>query len=120
MTDGAAGSAKVIVLREARSVIGRIEKRTGRRCNASSLLFQTVELRSECALLRASSEGGEDLGAQLSDLIEDGLKEKVENREVGRRFTTVVLLQDADADAVTLRDSPPSPPAVLHTAQRRS
>lgn len=63
------------------SVIVRVQSCGRRECNASSRLFQTVELHSESPLLRASSEGRDDFGTQLSDLVEDRSEED-QKREV--------------------------------------
>lgn len=86
-------------------MIVRAQKCSRRECNASSLLFQTVELHSECPLLRASCES-RDFGTQLSYLRENRSKEE-EEREIALCFGTI-RLDDPDGQAVSSRGVPPA------------
>ena len=91
----------------------RVQKSGGRECNASSLLFQTVELHSERPPLHPSSERRDDFGTQLSDLSEDRSKEDEQKREIGLRLDTIGL-DDTAGEAVR---SHGVSAAVQHTQQ---
>ena len=98
------------------SVIVRVQKCSRRECDASSLLFETVELHSEYPPFHASSERRGDFGTQLSDLSEHRSKEDEQKREVGLRFDTVCL----DGTAGETVSSRGLPPAALRIQPPRS
>ena len=70
------------------SVIVRVQKGSRRQGDATSLLFETVELHSEYPPLHASSERRGDFGTQLSYLSEHRSKEDEQKREIGLRSDT--------------------------------